>query len=74
VRRTAVLAVALAALAAFGIGLALRPLARSPARSSEARVVSAQLAARYYRRLPQAVLALPTVPALIASLHDRYTT
>src|SRR5471032_2470321 len=74
VRRTAVLAVALAALAAFGIGLALRPVARGRVRSSEARQVSAQLAARYYRRLPAAVLAERTVPALIASLHDRYTT
>jgi carboxyl-terminal processing protease len=36
--------------------------------------VSAQLAARYYRRLPPAVLAKRTVPALIASLHDHYTT
>jgi len=66
--------VALAALAAFGIGLALRPVARGRVRSSEARQVSAQLAARYYRRLPAAVLAERTVPALIASLHDRYTT
>jgi carboxyl-terminal processing protease len=74
VRRTAVFAVALAALVAFGIGLALRPVVRGPASSSEARVVSAQLAARYYRRLPPAVLEQPTVSTLIASLHDRYTT
>ena len=70
----AVLAVALAALAAFGIGLTLRPVGRGQVRSSEARQVSAQLAARYYRRLPSAVLAQPTVAAMIASLHDRYTT
>lgn len=73
-RRTAVLAVALAALAAFGIGLALRPVAHGPVRSSEARQVSAHLAARYFRLLPRAVLAQPTVPALIGALHDRYTT
>jgi carboxyl-terminal processing protease len=66
--------VALAALAAFGIGLALRPVAHGSARSSEARQVSAQLAANYYRRLPRAVLDQRSIPALIASLHDRYTT
>jgi carboxyl-terminal processing protease len=74
VRRTAVLAVALAALAAFGIGLALRPVAHAPARTSEVKEVSAELAARYYRALPKAVLAKRTVPGLIAALHDRYTT
>ena len=73
-RRTAVLGVALAALTAFGIGLFLRPVARGPARSSEARQVSARLAAHYYLQLPRALLAQRTVPALIASLHDRYTT
>lgn len=65
---------ALAALTAFGIGLALRPMARGPARTSEARQVSARLATHYFRRLSRSVLAQPTVPALIASLHDRYTT
>lgn len=73
-RRTAVLAVVLAALVAFAIGLALRPSAHRPARGSELRQVRAELAARYYRKLPAAVLAKATVPALIASLHDRYTT
>jgi carboxyl-terminal processing protease len=66
--------VALAALTAFGIGLALRPVVHAPARSSEAQQVSFQLATRYYRALPRAVLAKRTVPALIASLHDPYTT
>jgi carboxyl-terminal processing protease len=66
--------VALAALAAFCIGLALRPVAHAPIRSVEAQQVSDQLAARYYRRLSPAVLAKQTIPALIASLHDRYTT
>ncbi len=73
-RRTAVLAVTLAALAAFGIGLALRPVARAPARSSDVKQVSAELAARYYRTLPRSVLSQPTMIGLIASLHDRYTT
>jgi carboxyl-terminal processing protease len=73
VGRTAVLGVALAVLVAFGVGLALRPVARSPVRSSEAKQVSAQLATRYYRKLPKSVLSQRTVPALIASLHDRYT-
>jgi carboxyl-terminal processing protease len=77
VRRTAVLAVALAALVAFGTGLALRPVAhgsaRRPPRGSEVRAVRAELAARYYRNLPAAVLAKPSVSTLIASLHDRYT-
>jgi carboxyl-terminal processing protease len=73
-RRTAVLAVALAALAAFGIGLALRPVGHGAARSPEVKQVSAELAARYYRTLPQSVLSKPTLTGLIASLHDRYTT
>jgi carboxyl-terminal processing protease len=73
VRRTAVLAVTLAALVAFGIGLALRPVVRGHTRSSELTHVRAALVARYYRKLPASVLAQPTVPTLIASLHDRYT-
>jgi carboxyl-terminal processing protease len=73
VRRTVVLAIALAAFVAFGSGLALRPVARGHARSPELTQVRAELAARYYRKLPAAVLAKPTVPALIASLHDHYT-
>jgi carboxyl-terminal processing protease len=74
VRRTAVLAISLAVITAFGVGLALRPVARGSAPSSEAKQVSADLAARYYRKLPKSVLSQRTVPALIASLHDRYTT
>jgi carboxyl-terminal processing protease len=73
VRRTAVLVVALAALVAFGTGLALRPVSHAKARSSELTQVRAELAARYYRTLSPAVLAKQSVPALIASLHDRYT-
>lgn len=72
-RRTVVLAVATAAVAAFGIGLALRPVAH-PRRAPELAQVRAQLAARYYRTLPSRVLAKPTVNGLIGALHDRYTT
>lgn len=72
-RRTVVLAVAAAAVAAFGIGLALRPVAQ-PRRAPEVAQIRAQLAARYYRRLPRAVLSRPTVHGLIGALHDRYTT
>jgi carboxyl-terminal processing protease len=74
VRRTAVLAVALATLVAFGTGLALRPAPHSSTRNSQLRQVRAELVARYYRMLPKAVIAQRSVPALIASLHDRYTT
>jgi carboxyl-terminal processing protease len=73
VRRTVVLAVATAALVAFGIGLALRPVAHS-ARPPEVAQVRAQLASLYYRDLPKQVLQKPTVAALLAALHDRYTT
>jgi carboxyl-terminal processing protease len=75
VRRTVVLAVATAALLAFGIGLALRPVAH-PARYPPPVVaqVRAQLASLYYRKLPKQVLGKPTVPSLLGALHDRYTT
>jgi carboxyl-terminal processing protease len=73
VRRTVVLAVAAAAVAAFGIGLALRPVTH-PRRAPEVAQVRAQLAARYYRKLPSKVLSKPTVPGMIDALHDRYTT
>jgi carboxyl-terminal processing protease len=74
VRRTVVLAVAIAALVAFGIGLALRPMAQPARPQPELAQVRAQLASLYYRRLPSAVLAKPTLPALLGALHDRYTT
>ncbi|MDX6450806.1 MAG: carboxyl-terminal processing protease [Gaiellaceae bacterium] len=73
-RRTVVLAVATAALVAFGLGLALRPVARSARPQPEVAQVRAQLASLYYRVLPQQVLRKPTVAALLAALHDRYTT
>ena len=71
-RRTVVLAVATAALVAFGIGLALRPVAH-PARRAELDQVRAQLASHYYRTLSERVLGKPTVPGLLRALNDRYT-
>ena len=70
----AVLAVATAATLAFGVGLALRPLA--PHRSPPAALVQVreQLASRYYRPVPKAVLDQPSLPSMLAALHDRYTT
>jgi carboxyl-terminal processing protease len=74
VRRTVVLAVATAALLAFGIGLALRPVARPAHPPPVVAQVRAQLASLYYRKLPKQVLGKPTVPTLLGALHDRYTT
>jgi carboxyl-terminal processing protease len=59
---------------AFGIGLALRPVARSARPQPELAQVRAELASLYYRNLPQRVLQKPTVATLLAALHDRYTT
>jgi carboxyl-terminal processing protease len=70
-----VLAVATAAVTAFGIGLALRPLAhRAGPQQPVVDQVRAQLASLYYRNLPKQVLGKPTVPTLLGALHDRYTT
>lgn len=66
------LAVAIAAVAAFGIGLALRPLAH-PAGHTEVDQVRTELAAHYYRALPEQVLERRTLPGLLGALHDRYT-
>jgi carboxyl-terminal processing protease len=71
-RRPAVLALVFAVVAAFGVGLVLRPLPRSTG-PSELDQVRTELAHHYYRRLSPAVLAEPTIPKLIAALHDRYT-
>lgn len=66
---------ATAATAAFGVGLAARPLTRQPAvaPSSTLTQVRAQLVGRYYRHVPQSVLRQPTVQATLAALHDRWT-
>jgi carboxyl-terminal processing protease len=74
VRRTVVLAVATAALLAFGIGVALRPVAHPARHPPVVAQVRAQLASLYYRKLPKQVLGKPTVPSLLGALHDRYTT
>jgi carboxyl-terminal processing protease len=73
VRHTVVLALGTAALAAFGIGLALRPFGHHPARVSELDQVRAQLLAHYYRPLSTPELAKPSIAGLIGSLHDGYT-
>jgi carboxyl-terminal processing protease len=72
-RRPAVFGVAAAVVVAFVVGLLLHPI---PARSgpSELQQVRAELAGHYYRRLTASQLAEPSIAALIASLHDRYTT
>ena len=70
------LAVATAALAAFGAGLALRPvgLHRTVAPPTELEQVRAQLAARYYRPVPPVVLRQASVSSTLAVLDDRWTT
>jgi carboxyl-terminal processing protease len=73
VRRTVVLAVATAAVAAFGVGLALRP-AGGAGPSTALEQVRTALASSYYRPLPKVALSQPTIGRTIASLHDRYTT
>jgi C-terminal processing protease CtpA/Prc len=69
-----VLALGTAALVAFGIGVALRPVVHHPRRQAEVDQVRTELASRYYRRLSKNVLAKPTVPGLLGALHDSYTT
>jgi len=59
---------------AFGIGVALRPVARPARPQPEVAQVRAQLVSLYYRNLPKQVLQKPTVAALLSALHDRYTT
>jgi carboxyl-terminal processing protease len=72
-RRTAVLALVAAASVAFAIGVVLHPVSLGARRPSELQQVRSELAARYYRRLPSAVLSEPTIPKLLAALHDPYT-
>jgi carboxyl-terminal processing protease len=74
VRHTTVLALGTAALAAFGIGLALRPFTHGKRSNAELEQVRTELVSHYYRRLPKSVLDKPTVDGLLGALHDRYTT
>lgn len=71
-RRTVVLAVAVAAAGAFAIGLLLRPLPHATP-PSELEQVRLELQGHYYRRLSPAVLAGASIPKLLAALHDPYT-
>jgi carboxyl-terminal processing protease len=60
---------------AFALGLVLRPFARSSrhAEPTLVAVVRTELATRYYRPVPERVLAMKSVPAMLAALHDPYT-
>jgi carboxyl-terminal processing protease len=74
-RRSGPFAVAVAVVLAFGLGLALRPFHRPPARTQPTVLeqVRAELATRYYRPVPQRVLQKQSVPAMLAALDDPYT-
>jgi carboxyl-terminal processing protease len=67
--------VGIAVVVAFGLGLALRPFrpAAQAAPPPLLEQVRAELATRYYRPVPDRVLRLRTVPAMLAALHDPYT-
>lgn len=76
-RRRSVLAAAVATVLAFGLGVALRPLEvgkrGATPQQTQLEGVRAELATRYYRRVPARVLRLGSVPAMLAALHDPYT-
>jgi carboxyl-terminal processing protease len=74
-RRSGPLAVALAAVLAFGLGVALRPLHRSHGTTAPTLLeqVRTELATRYYRPVPERVLRMRSVPAMLAALNDPYT-
>jgi carboxyl-terminal processing protease len=63
-----------AVVVAFAIGLIVRPVPPRATGPSELEQVRTVLADQYYRRLSPKVLASPSIPTLIAALHDRYTT
>ena len=73
-RRSGIFAVAAATLVAFALGAALHPT-RAPRSTTPTLLaeVRAELATRYYRPVPQRVLAAQSVDALLAALHDPYT-
>jgi carboxyl-terminal processing protease len=60
---------------AFGLGVALRPFDRTPAQRPPTLLqqVRTELATRYYRPVPQRVLRMQSVPAMLAALGDPYT-
>jgi carboxyl-terminal processing protease len=60
-------------LVAFAIGIGIARSGGSGHADPIAARVRAELEGRYYRALPAGVLALGTVPAMIAALHDPYT-
>jgi carboxyl-terminal processing protease len=74
-RRSGPLAVALAAVLAFGLGVALRPFHRTAAKAPPTVVqqVRTELTTRYYRPVPQRILRMESVPAMLAALDDPYT-
>ena len=72
-RRTAVLALVAAAAVAFAVGVVLHPVSLGARGPSELQQVRSELVARYYRQLPPSVLSEPTIPKLLAALHDPYT-
>jgi carboxyl-terminal processing protease len=61
-------------LVAFAVGLGLARAGGSHAADPLAARVRVELQEGYYRPLSSQVLALGTVPAMIAALHDPYTT
>jgi carboxyl-terminal processing protease len=73
------LAIGGTALCCLGVGIivdqddqaaATRPVATTPVSVS---LVRKELAERYVRSLDEATLDAPTIPSLLAQLHDRYT-
>jgi carboxyl-terminal processing protease len=60
-------------LVAFAVGIGIARSGDSSSADPLAARVRAELEGRYYRALPADVLALGTVPAMIAALHDPYT-
>ena len=73
-RHPAAFALAAAVVVAFAIGLIVRPVPPRAKPPSELDQVRTVLERQYYKRLSRAELASTSIPKLIASLHDRYTT
>jgi carboxyl-terminal processing protease len=73
-RRPAAFALVVAVVVAFAVGLIVRPVPPRAKPPSELEQVRTVLERQYFRRLTPAQLASPSIPKLIASLDDRYTT